>query len=114
MKFFKPEDFQQYCGPFNHISAKEIALIANTKLEKEGVPVYSDNTRTGVGDLYPWCESQTKEDTHKALLICIEPINKCKHPKNKVKMKDSINNGEEWYKCECGAEVRPKEFEEVK
>lgn len=112
MKFFEPKDFAHFSTEI--LTASDAAELANAKLEKEGMRVYSTNTIPCDEDWYPWCENKTKEDTHQALLICIEPINKCKHPKDRVKMKDSIKNGEEWYHCECGSEVRPKEFEEIK
>lgn len=48
--------------------------------------------------------------TLKALLICIEPIEKCTHPPYKVTWQ-GYSLGD---KCECGASVRVKEYEEVK
>lgn len=44
-----------------------------------------------------------------------EPIEKCKHPKEKVGIFWSNHPGlsEKVWKCECGAKVQPKEFEEI-
>ena len=65
----------------------------------------------------------------------IEPIEKCSHPKEKVKIYPQFNlqaqqqqaamtdfekqyfrlgqYAETYYQCECGARVQPKEFEAV-
>jgi hypothetical protein len=121
MKFFKPEDFKFSDGPpktFQYmvndsVSIEEAARVANAKLEREGKVVYTNVHKLNL----TWYESNScKEDTHKALLINIEPIETCKHPKEKVCSIRNIMNANEiiCWKCECGAKVQPKEFEEVK
>lgn len=57
--------------------------------------------------------------THKALLINIEPIEKCTHPKEKVTGTGIMNVYPQTkkllpqFECDCGAKVRPKEFEAI-
>lgn len=52
--------------------------------------------------------------THKALLISIEPIEKCNHPKEKVIKENWQSLTFHTYKCECGAQVKPSGFEVIK
>lgn len=55
--------------------------------------------------------------THKALLINIEPIEKCNHPKEKVRRFSGAHvEGENigFFVCECGAKVHPCSYEEIK
>ncbi len=54
------------------------------------------------------------EDTHRALLINIEPIVKCEHPIEKVNFKQFGTFSTDYYQCECGARMKPKQFEEIK
>lgn len=122
MKFFKPEDFQfaanidMFHG-YEMKCAKLSAEAANVKLEREGKVVYSEHKGWS-----SWNPIQDYTLTHKALLICIEPIEKCKHPVEKIKVKPYTVRCETqdaqdkfgWlarYQCECGAKVKPKEFE---
>lgn len=50
--------------------------------------------------------------TFKAILINIEPLEKCTHPKEKIETYTVGTMGEPHvrYKCYCGASVTPKEF----
>ena len=110
MKFFKPEDFQVALGEYG--MGLQAANLANAKLEREGKVVYQYNKG-------PWSQTSLesftgiKEQDHRALLINIEPIEKCTHPKEKVNeiYDGGYPIGE--FQCECGAKVKPKEFEEV-
>lgn len=85
MKFFKPEDFHNPAFvPVNRKESDNYGLtltvsravgLANAKLEKEGHTVYvndyGQNTEDGL-----WTFNKRVADTHKALLINIEPIEK--------------------------------------
>ena len=118
---FKPEDFK-------YIASKEIWEFAQAKfdqwLEENGKVVWGEKMdSTGY---FIWCDPKNtfKQEnphkhvlthnlgaTHKAILVCIEPIEQCKHPKEKVL--HSISRVPLVFECECGAKVAPKEFEEV-
>jgi len=109
MKFFKPSDF---AGSGHEPFAQYAADEANAKLEREGKVV------CGYESIKTW--DQVKPDysnTHKALLINIEPIEKCTHPSEKVgpyTSMDVLNNkAEHYFRCECGAKVKPKSYEVV-
>lgn len=123
-KFFKPEE-----AVFTGLQGEFMISIdyANAKLEREGQVVYLSGDQSEISRIkqdeknYQVISSNFKNSKHKALLINIEPIEKCTHPKEKVKVAwdgDKNKQGclprfsEEFYKCECGAKVKPKEFEE--
>lgn len=115
---FKPEDFDSNWTQ-SHKAAQQ---IFDTWIKENGKAVY--------GRLYPknineegfdigsiWNTSALTDTTHKALLINIELIEKCTHPKEKVKWKDimiSPNSHKYGFMCDCGSEVIPREFEEMK
>lgn len=131
MKFFKPEDF--LCTTNIPLLPTEACNLANAKLEREGKIVYGHNGKS-VADHFPdaffWrpddlvngdvlYNGKIAHSTHKALLINIEPIEKCTHPSEKVKtqwrrefhcLRDEGIEVKEW-QCECGAKVKPKSFE---
>ena len=148
-KFFVPEDFD---GPaclsrwvkFPSYEYDEILKFvtdrANTKLIKEGKIVYGfspfpykDHPSGNYFEPHTWTtfhqDDKTKyaaPENHKALLINIEPIEKCTHPADKcsykwgqgIKLEDVRFPGPQIYEpghwiCECGAKVKPKEFEEI-
>lgn len=76
-------------------------------LAKEGQAVH------GTGKMWV-SEGATTEppSSMKAILINIEPIEKCNHPKEKVK--DYFPSDlRVLYQCRCGKTVQPKEFEEI-
>lgn len=108
MKFFKPDDF-------DFDTLEQCANFANAKLEREGKTVYTDH----ITDPF-WSDENDKYETHKALLINIEPIEKCEHPKNKIirrRVDFSVINQVATniiYECECGARVEPESFKECK
>ena len=113
MSFFKAEDFifDNY-----EINLKKIADVANAKLEREGKVLYGtipkiSNGRSPEFD-GPFQITDNDHVTHKALLINIEPIEKCKHEKEKIKEQRGLPFYPE-FKCECGAKVKPTSFEEV-
>ena len=131
MKFFTEEDFPTEvlrCGQWAQKLNPEIAArFANDKLEREGQIVYKHYNAKGDKDSF-WCINNKLpglECTGKALLISVEPIEKCSHPKEKVQILITEGwqkqNGEklpvfqsESYQCECGTKVQPSFFEEIK
>ena len=98
INFFKPEDFS-LPDPFGKYATE----IANAKL-REGAKVFCNG--------HTWTANKDKWSTHQALLICIEPIEQCTHPKEKVEI--LFLGKKHGYECQCGAEVRPTGFEEIK
>lgn len=136
MKFFKPEDFEGRhhvdAGVSGYVigdgTAKVCADLANAKLEREGKVVTSQQNRSGDWTSWKtWPNENATHETHKALLIAIEPFELCTHPAEKVKCIGGINSTLPWdkphqfvnayYQCECGARVKIPDninFEEVK
>lgn len=117
MEFFKREDFESYgAGDPRADVFGVMAGLANDKLEREGKVVYGgmNTTSDGKTNSEPFFIMRIDKyyRTHKALLINIEPIESCKHPKEKVSGQYADENGV-IFKCKCGIRVRPKEFEEV-
>lgn len=117
MKFFKPEDF----ADLSTTAAEEDACeIANAKLESDGKIVYSTASNPLMNSWFS-AAGTPQGGTYKALLINIESIQKCEHPKEKVKVikKETypISSHEldgtfskYIYQCECGARVEPLIF----
>lgn len=108
MKFFTPEDFEP-CS--QTLTAAGMADRANTKIEKEGRVVYGDESYQT--NLSNWDCQSDETTTHKALLICVEPIEKCTHPNEKVNIKTGGLETPLIFKCECGAKVKATAFEEI-
>lgn len=113
---FEDRDFE---GHGLVMSTKEIcAQLANAKLEKyikehgrvvygcsKGTNLWNDNPRdvnmTGQIITFPF----------KAVIINIEPIQKCDHSKGKVcYIKNVVSS---YFECECGAKVEPVSFRSV-
>lgn len=108
-QFFVPEDFPKEMMQGMYAIQVNAAHHANLKLEREGQVVYS-YWRDTKG---PWSSDfEIPPDTHKALLINIEPIEKCQHPREKVKLADFsvFGNGDFGFMCDCGARVEPDGF----
>ena len=74
------------------------------KLAKEGKVVYSSKGEHGNG----WFDHTWSSVSHKALLIDIQPIVKCDHPKEKVRWLI----GKEYICGNCETKVRPDHFSE--
>ena len=108
MNFFKPEDFKHSSN--SPLISSDAADIANAKLEREGKVVYGYQHDYDEEWVFHSNESP-EEHTHKALLINIEPIAKCEHPKEKVKLEGTPPIA---FYCECGVKVKPTSFAEVK
>lgn len=112
MKFFKPEDFED-----NYASAAQsIASLANAKLEREGKIINFE--KDYLNNLFYDGKNKKTFFISKALVINIEPIGRCEHPRDKVRWIECGTSGEtniyKQYECECGAKVQPKKFEEIK
>lgn len=120
IEFFKPDDFQYESeGRLRSIMAAD---IANAKLEKEGCLIYCDKE----GGRANWSLNKTGAK-YKALIINIEPIEKCDHPKDKINVlvnlqKRDINASffsnpysEISLSCQCGANLDfPSNLQEIK
>ncbi len=104
---FKPEDFEQ--AFFETFAEKHNAsYIAQKIFDKwlsEQKVVYGQPP-----EFYDWTVDKCPTDTHTARIICIEPIVKCDHPKEKVQEYFPEDHN---YRCECGQRVRPKAYEVV-
>lgn len=108
MNFFKPEDF----GNIGICSSQIMSNMANEKLERECRVVFG---HIGSGkELFFSSTKSESYDTHRALLICIAPLEKCSHPKESVTQWANFTSKNDYFQCECGAKVKPKEFEEIK
>lgn len=105
MDFFKPEDFISLDNSHYETQGQRVAAAkdANEKLEREGRVVYSNNA-------HAWLEHNSSISLKKALLINIEPIEKCAHSKEKVVIKCNEKTGISFYECACGVEVIPETF----
>ena len=116
MNFFKPEDFEYNsvnCGDRKIINIEYAANDANAKLEREAIKAWIHKNESGeILNITSVEGYRTELYAHKALLINIEPIEKCKHPAEKVRWQPGLLMTWNYY-CECGATVRPKEFEVI-
>lgn len=122
MKFFKSTDFiHMQDGRSLIVPGYEwkVADIANAKLGSDGKTLFIfDNGQPSQS----YSETEYGYHTHKGLLVNIQSIEKCDHPKEKVRRFETRFNvapndyvrGEldGLYQCKCGARVKPKVFEE--
>lgn len=102
------------------MTIKGFCQECSAKLEREGKVVYGYKTNL------PWHNVELADGKYKALLINIEEISPCLHPKDKVKEKKIETYGgmvlgpkeKLWthltYECECGKNVKPSAYEELK
>lgn len=136
LEFFKPEDFEGPAalnrwvkhGSYEYTEIlKFVSERANQKLESEGKVVtgFYDDPNSGKHPQYEswlFTDKSKPRDSHKALLINIEPIEKCTHPAEKIRQMnwsepvEGFNRGfrvtmDAIFQCECGAKVKPKSFE---
>lgn len=118
--FYSKTIIQEYVGSIASgkvIKVKDAVVYANAKLEnyikEHGKVVYAPNISYAEWRFEGFLENQKRA---RAILINIEPIQKCEHPKEKVdyniKMLSESRYGGE-YLCECGAKVEPVEFRAV-
>lgn len=105
MKFFTSDDFEM-----QHYSPEQAAAFANGKLEREGKLFYCQIDKYGLCDV---SRGLRGDHTHRALVINLGPLEKCKHEPHKIIHVGTYPNYL-YYECECGAAVRPTKFEEVK
>lgn len=112
---FNPDDFEP--GRIVHtenISLEYAAKRSNEKLQKwlsKATVVYTRMQEYRVWQ--HWHHFSFEGATHKALLIKIESIKKCDHPKDKVHENSVKGLADDWaWICECGAQVKPVSFEE--
>lgn len=125
MSFFEPEDFEEFTRAMAfsdiRVMGADIADAANAKINHYGKVIHG--RYDGENFYYPHAKPSIV-DTHKALLIAIEPIEKCKHPEEKIRIQIregyNLTTGsklplfiDECYLCECGATVKPTQFEEI-
>lgn len=113
MKFFKPEDFPYDAHPDEKVD-EWAAKHANAKLEREGKVVFGHNQNES-GISHNWTRIKNEGHNLTALLINIEPIEKCKHPKEKVTYtpyshQNTLDPNDWAYVCKCGARVTPSSF----
>lgn len=123
-KFFNPEDFKSIkydlgdnefsiCH-FTDVTAQTIANQANKLIEEKAIRVLQTKTSNNTWvECYSLDFGSSDVGLHKALLINIEEINPCNHPKEKVKLEGSFMGSlyQKYYKCACGVEVIPNSYE---
>lgn len=132
---FKPEDFASFTGypgleNLSNVISNMAEIIFNEWIRDNGKIVYSHVPRKFEGFVETWVGDKAwvyqKIVTHQAILVNIEPIEQCKHPPDKcayklgqgIKLeKDRSISMQKYepahFECECGAKVKPKEFEEI-
>lgn len=107
MTFFSAEDFAKQ--EWKTITAGQAANIANQKLQRDAKVVYGLKS-TKLDDQFYFSESKDDADTHRALLICVEEIEKksCTHP-------DVLPVNSGWYyRCsDCGIKLQPTGWKEA-
>ena len=122
---FKPEDFEIGLSYLNYNESKIACIKAQSVFNKWlseqkvvfGTLAFVGNDGQLTGEKFELVDKPYQ--THKAILVCIEPIENCKHPWSKIKAEVPIEKGffkaKEFivYQCECGAKVKPSSFEEV-
>lgn len=117
--FFKPEDFLNFDGRLGaEPICNQIASMANVKLEREGKVVYGQiKDHQILGNLCNFDTEKIESDNYQALLINIESIEKCKHPKDKIQQAtffdvETKTRYPVWY-CQCGITLEPDTFKVV-
>lgn len=107
IKFFKPEYFNSIVGEYNskEETLEILADIANRILTERGVRVYGHEDSRG----YVMCSSSFPENTHQALLVCIEelPKKECEHAPI-ITLKNAPSDLDDWACSKCGAKLRAK------
>jgi hypothetical protein len=108
--FFEAKDFEKciLVSDFSHNPYKKFAIMCNERLEREGVRVFGV-VPPGEEKLF-WFQNNSEPDTHTAILINIQPIEKkeCEH--------GEVNreHGQIVYRCGfCKERVRPRNGWEV-
>lgn len=103
MTFFTAEDFEK----MDVWHSDTLARYCNAKLERDAKVVYGTpfqaNCSTGFHEI------QSKYDTHRALLICVEEIERkpCIHVGSLCR-----NTGDYYFECtKCGERLKPTAWE---
>lgn len=126
---FCPEDFENW-GPVSRGEGRvlgegeriSVYLLAQRKVDKyikeHGKVVYSIIDHHYDSGYRSWVDNDMLGDnhTHQAILINIEEIKKCEHPKEKVSYQLDIRDNKfmmPYHVCECGAKVYPIKFEVI-
>ncbi len=116
MNFFKDSDFEGHYLDQCKTFAQWAAYFANNKLEQMGEEVFGiegevwGEMHNGQG--FTAMEFNKRPATHSALLINIEPIEKCTHPVENVCWSGD-HTGQTYLCSNCGAKLKPKTFEVV-
>lgn len=121
-KLFKPEDFEKSFLEYYTIRGIQKAItvddavriaqnILNQALKHHAVEVFGYELSKD-GTHRNWGTERDDYDTHKALLICLEPIKECEH---KFVISILENEGQvphhTGYRCnDCGVELFPTGF----
>lgn len=108
MSFFKPEDF------IEHYRGHGIAEKANRLLQERRVRVTGTTNEVKMGAIAPVRTSwhspfENKDDTHQALLVCIEelPKKECEH-EGFVDAKGALHINWPPYCLKCGVKLKAK------
>lgn len=118
MKFFEASDFTDQnilkeCIRLNW-HPEEIARMCNAKLKKDARVVYAYKQADSVFNSFSaWSDRYPAGQTHRALLIAIEPIVKCDH-KDVEPAVWSLGHPDWYMMCKCGAKVKPNSYTEIK
>lgn len=119
-KINEVKEMKPLCGPQDfgcpaerdieiwNVSVSHVLLCIEKKLMREAKVVYC-----GV-EGWTTDPSHPMKFTHQALLIGIEPIEKCDHPAEKVRRIDHKEYGNAEYICDCSVKVKPNSFMEIK
>lgn len=100
--------YPQIFGTDSMLGSTESQSIFEEWLKKNGKAVYASLDING----HFWSMTKHTTDSHQALLVCIEEIEKkpCEH-KN---WRDQMGRDMRRYSCEdCGAKIRPIKFEVI-
>ena len=110
-KIFKPEMF---CGGSNFVygwaedSANEAQEIFEKYVKEHGTVVCgTDDPRAA------WTQKAGTVDTHQAVLLFIQPTEKCEHIAALEKVRDGPWNIGPFVCVKCGKRLRPVAWEEV-
>lgn len=119
MNFFKPEDFdfkKYFNWKYEDIEI-DLAKACNQKLEREAIVVYGKHNSWGEYGFHTNKDLKFLDGSlsdKKALLINIEPIEKCKHESTIMEYAVSGKLPPPFFKCiNCGAKVKPTAFESI-
>jgi len=108
MNFFDDRDFGKHLEPHLPINAECATLVANSKLERDGIKGFAQRHKRGE---WAFTEQPRFGDTHRAVLINLEEISPCIHKKEDVQPDITTLHG---FRCTCGTAMEPVSFMEKK